>query len=86
MGINLVTLGSLLWNYNSVAGRNVQHIEWRGGVGLCCVNFEKASGNRKDLKCVRCHRCLWSVVRGPCQLIPMYVHYYVNTVQYYFTR
>ncbi len=28
----------------------------------------------------------WSVVRRPCQLIPMYVHYYVNTVQYYFTK
>jgi hypothetical protein len=42
------------------------------------------SCNRKDLKCVL--RCLWSVVCGLCQLIPMYVHYYVNTVQYYFTR
>ena len=42
-------------------------------------NFNQ-SGNSKDLKCVVCGP--WSVVRGPCQLIPTYVHYYVNTIQY----
>ena len=45
------------------------------------TNWYVWSGNRKDLKCVRRrhHRL--------CQLIPVYVHYYyVNTVQYYFTR
>jgi hypothetical protein len=54
-----------------------------------CVSV--SSGNRKDLKCVvrrlwSVVRGLWSVVRRSCQLIPVYVHYYVNTVQYYFTR
>ena len=42
------------------------------------------SCNSKDLKCVRRRRP--SVVCGLCQLIPMYVHDYVNTVQYYFTK
>jgi hypothetical protein len=41
--------------------------------------------NRKDLKCVR-RRRRRRRRRRPCQLIPMYVHYYVNTVHYYFTR
>ncbi len=41
---------------------------------------KNTSGNRKDLKCAVVAVC------RPCQLIPMYAHYYVNTVQYYFTR
>ena len=53
-------------------------------LGCHVIGVRIDSGNRKDLKCVVCR--LSSVVCGLCQLIPMYVHYYVNTVQYYFTR
>ncbi len=81
--INTVSLVSIFW-YNLNGFLNVENVwtilffprqkgsRWRPGGGLPggCVPpiIWTVSGNRKDLKCV-CR--LWSVVRRPCQLIPM---------------
>ena len=74
------------WRVMTMAAliRDWMRRDWMGRERMVVWYVCPLSGNRKDLKCVVCR--LSSVVCGLCKLIPMYVHYYVNTVQYYFTR
>ncbi len=78
-----VTLSLLAWTFlYELICTNSDNIHFSNKD--CYMHKLYESGNRNDLKCVVCGPS--SVVCPLCQLIPMYVHYYVNTVQYYFTR
>ena len=56
---------------------------------MCCAHILSSGRSSKDLKCVVVRRRLWSVVCGPWSVsIDSHVrtYYYVNNVQYYFTK